>query len=140
MRGAIEAFGPEIAVRQLSAEPAGGAGRWYIRWIVSNRALQPLRLAAVRLPHGQFKAERSVFEPAVELKPGGEHEFSTVVCCSEPPGPVTENAFLIFEVIWGARPWRIFARVRVVAGGDGLPDAATESITTQSVGFSQEDL
>jgi hypothetical protein len=132
--------GPEVAVRQMSAERSEPAGFWKIGWVVRNRALQPLRILGIRVPHGQFKADPSVFEPGIDLQAGSEKEFYTLVRCDGPPGLVTENAFLIFHVTWDAQPWRIFARVRVVAGADGMPEATTESITTQAVGFSQEDL
>jgi hypothetical protein len=134
-----QSYAPEIAVRQVSAEASGSAELWKVAWLVKNRAPQPLRILELQLPHGQFKAEPSVFEPPVDLNPGGEKEFHTVVRCSEPAGLVTENAFLIFHVIWNAQPWRIFVRARVVAASDGMPRAEPESITTQSVGFSQRE-
>jgi hypothetical protein len=131
---------PEISVRQVSAERSASVEFWNVAWRVNNRALQPLRILALQLPHGQFRAERSLFEPPIDMAPGGEKGFHTLVRCNEPPGLVTENAFLIFHVIWNAQPWRIFVRVRVVAGSAGIPQAEPVSITTQSVGFSQKDL
>jgi hypothetical protein len=58
------------------------------------------------------------------------------VACGEPAGTVVENAFLILRVLWGDRPWRIFARLRVVFDQHGVPENSTEVITTQPVGFS----
>jgi hypothetical protein len=95
-----------------------------------------LELTSVRLPHGQFKAAEKQFDPAVELAPGSAAQFQSVVYCNEPRGLVTENAFLIFNALWGAAEWRIFVRVRVVVNAHGEPESATESITTQKVGFS----
>jgi hypothetical protein len=88
------------------------------------------------MPHGQFKSEEIRFEPPLDLAPGANEQFQTSVRCHEPSGLVTENAFVIFHVIWLAQRWRIFARVSVVVDADGTPAATTESITTQKVGFS----
>jgi hypothetical protein len=49
---------------------------------------------------------------------------------------VVENAFLILRVLWRDRPWRIFARLRVVVDQHGVPENRTEVVTTQPVGFS----
>jgi hypothetical protein len=58
------------------------------------------------------------------------------VACREPAGTVVENAFLILRVLWRERPWRIFARLRVVFDQHSVPENSTEVITTQPVGFS----
>jgi hypothetical protein len=94
----------------------------------------------VRLPHGQFKSGEQPFEPAIELEQDEEREFQTLVRCDEAPGPVTENAFVIFYVMWLEEPWRIFVRIRVIVDPEGKPHATTELVTTQKAGFSQQDL
>jgi hypothetical protein len=48
---------------------------------------------------------------------------------------VTENAFVILQIKWRGAPWRIFVRVRVIVNKKGEPNATTELITTQKVGF-----
>ena len=105
-------------------------------WRVENKGAYPLQIRAVRLPHGQFKAGEHRFEPALDLAPGESDQFQLAVRCEEPPGPVTENAFVIFSVIWFGEAWRIFVRIRVVINVQGKPETATELITTQKVGFS----
>src|SRR5439155_26698644 len=127
---------PQIAVKQVTAECDETIGCWNISWLVRNLARYPMRIQSVRLPHGQFKSEERRFEPAMDLNGGEEVQFRTLVRCDEPSGLVTENAFVIFYVIWRGEPCRIFVRLRVVVNSDGKPETATELITTQKVGFS----
>lgn len=131
--------GPSIQLQQLAAEPLEAPGYWRISWQLVNRSGAPLTVSGVGLPHGQFKADEIEFAPEVTLEAERVWRFSSNVVCAEPPGPVTENAFLIFRTTWSAASWRIFVRVRVVVSGEGKPHAATESVTTQKVGFSGVD-
>jgi hypothetical protein len=48
-----------------------------------------------------------------------------------------ENAFLILRVLWREEPWRTFARLRVIFDESGGPQATTEVVTVQRVGFSE---
>ena len=105
-------------------------------WRVQNQGGEPLEISSLRLPHGQFKSEEQRFEPPIVLPPGENEQFEIVVRCSEPPGLVTENAFVIFYANWLGELWRIYVRVRVSIDAKGQPDTATELITTQKVGFS----
>ena len=130
---------PDIELRQLSVERAAAPGCWNARWLIQNRGARRLQILRVRLPHGQFKSDEQQFEPAIDLEQGQEAEFQTRVKCAEPPGPVTENAFVIFYVNLVSEPWRIFVRIRVAVSSEGTPEAATESITMQKVGFAEED-
>ncbi|HVO91627.1 MAG TPA: hypothetical protein VMT22_02250 [Terriglobales bacterium] len=127
---------PAILLAQVSAAKNDEVGCWRIGWQVKNQAPQPLTMGAVRLPHGQFKAEELRFSPALRLGPGEVAGFQIAVRCQEPPGLVTENAFVIFSVVWLGEDWRIFVRMRVVINAEGAPETATELITTQKVGFS----
>ena len=74
--------------------------------------------------------------PRCNLSSGETAQFQTSVRCDEPPGLVTENAFVIFTVDRLAVAWRIFVRIRVVVSLEGVPETTTELITTQKVGFS----
>ena len=49
---------------------------------------------------------------------------------------MVENAFLIVRVVWQEKPWRIFARLRVVFDEQSGPQTTTEVVTVQLVGFS----
>ena len=127
---------PQIALNQVSVERHKVMECWSIGWRITNRGAGPLSVVAARLPHGQFKSEEIRFEPPLNLSPDESAQFQTPVRCHEPKGLVTENAFVIFHVIWSSEPWRIFARLSVVVDSDGKPAATTESITTQKIGFS----
>lgn len=127
---------PQISLHQVSVDRHGVMEYWSIGWRITNRGAEPLSVLAARMPHGQFKSEEIRFEAPLDLSPGGSEQFQTSVRCHEPSGLVTENAFVIFHVVWLSEPWRIFARVRVVVDADGKPSAVTESVTTQKIGFS----
>ena len=127
---------PLIAVKQIIAERDEIMECWNIAWLVRNLGRYPMRILSVRLPHGQFKSEERRFEPAMDLSATEEVQFRTFVRCDAPTGLVTENAFVIFHVIWRGEPCRIFVRLRVVVSSAGKPETATELITTQKVGFS----
>jgi len=134
---AVMEAAPEIELRQLSLEWNGVMECWSIGWRIKNNAAHSLRIDSVRLPHGQFKADERCFEPALVLSSGQDARFQTAVRCDEPAGLVTENAFLIFQVMWLGAPWRIFVRVRVVVDSQREPATGVELITTQKIGFSR---
>ena len=127
---------PAITLEQSSVSWNTTSRRWAIEWKIVNRGEASLKIQSVQLPHGQFKAEGQRFEPQIVLQPRAEARFRTDVCCDERPGPVTENAFLIFHAIWLGESWRIFVRIRVVVKAKGEPQTEIESITTQKAGFS----
>ena len=132
-----ETIAPAIALRQVYAHRHPTTDDWSIGWTIKNKKAQSLNISSVRLPHGQFKAQEREFELALNLTGGASAEFETLVHCKEPPGLVTENAFVIFYVSWLSASWRIFVRVRVQVDAQLAPQAAVESITTQRVGFSE---
>ena len=132
-----ETIAPAIALRQVYAHRHPTTDDWSIGWTVENKKAQSLKISSVRLPHGQFKAQEREFELALNLTGGASAEFETLVHCKEPPGLVTENAFVIFYGSWLSAPWRIFVRLRVEIDAQLAPKAVVESITTQRVGFSE---
>jgi hypothetical protein len=134
-RTVVEAA-PEIALRQGAMARDDGPGDWRVAWIIENKSARTLEILAARLPHSQFKADEIRFVPALHLAPKERGQFEVCVKCHEPVGLVTENAFVIFSVIWSGEAWRIFVRIRVVVGCDGKPETATELITSHKVGFS----
>ena len=127
---------PRVAVKQASAELDTHRHRWNVAWLLKNSERYPLHIRSLRLPHDQFKSEGQSFDPALDVNGGGDVEIRTFVRCDEPAGHVTDNAFAIFDVIWLDEPWRIFVRLRVVVNADGKPEAETQMITAQKVGFS----
>ena len=127
---------PKIVLRQLSVALDAATSCWNIRWEVENLGSDTVKILSARLPHGQFKSDELRFTPALELSGGGSEQFQGLVHCDEPPGLVSENAFVIFHCDWRGEAWRIFVRIRVTVNASGAPETATELITTQKVGFS----
>src|SRR5574341_1711337 len=113
---------PKIELEQTAAQRQSVGGRWLVTWRIRNTAAHSLRVVSVRLPHGQYKAEEEHFEPALLLSAGEQANFETRVRCDEPPGLVTENAFLIFQALWLDEAWRIFVRIRVTVNADVEPE------------------
>lgn len=127
---------PEVALRQLAAEPDGAPGLWKIHWRIDNLGGAPLQIISARIPHGQFKAADRTFLPPLGLPAHGQAEFHSEVRCQELAGLVTENAFVILHCQWRGAGWRTFVRIRVTVNGAGEPQTATELITSQEIGFS----
>jgi len=127
---------PELSLEQIAVEPREIAGEWRVTFRVVNRGAGRLEIDAARLPHGQFKSENIRFARPLLLDAQADANFTAEVHCKEPPGLVTENAFVLLYVRYLGESWRIFVRVRVVVDKNGLPDSAVESITVQQVGFS----
>jgi hypothetical protein len=130
------ALGPNVVVEPVCPCAASAGGRWLCTWRIHNVGQEPLQLLAAGLPHSRFRSEEQELSPAPKLLPGESARLALAVACREPAGTVVENAFLILRVLWGERPWRIFARLRVGFDQRGAPESTTEVITTQPVGFS----
>lgn len=129
-------IGPRVQVEQASRRAEPAPGRWLIAWQIQNLGKRPLQILTARLPHGRFRSKERKLTPAPKLSPGESARLEASVACSEAPGTVVENAFLILRVLWQDRPWQVFTRFRVVFDEHGEPETTTELITTQPVGFS----
>lgn len=127
--------GPEIIIEQAARRRAATPGHWLITWRIENRD-GTLRIVSGRLPHGRFRCGETEPTPAVTLGPRESAKLDFTVRCDEAPGTVVENAFLILRVIWSEAPWLILIRLRVSIDENGAPEAGTELITAQAVGFS----
>ena len=128
--------GPTISVEQVSVSASGDINGWIVEWTIANNGAGRIAILTARLPHGQFKSPEQRFEPPLKLEQGGQVAFRALVHCNEPRGLVTENAFIILQVLWFDEMWRVFVRIRVVVKQSGEPQTAVELITTQRVGFS----
>jgi hypothetical protein len=128
--------GPVIAVGQSSVSATYDMHVWGIEWTIVNKSVSTIMIRSARLPHSQFKSSEQRFDPPLELEEGDQVAFRALVHCDEPPGLVTENAFIIFQVLWCKEPWRLFVRIRVVVEQTGEPRTSVQLITTQRVGFS----
>lgn len=127
---------PRVGIEQESAR-AIAADRWLVSWSVRNLGNSPLTILSARLPHGKFRSEEKSFAPAIDIAAGGRGTIEMDARAGEAPGSIVENAFLLLRVDSGGAPWLVLARLTVRARPDGTPDAATESITAQPVGFSR---
>jgi hypothetical protein len=131
--------GPVVTVEQSSVLRGVGRQDWTMEWRIANNGVGPISVVSARLPHGQFKSGEQPFDPPLEITAGAQTRFRALVHCDEPPGLVTENAFIIFQVVWFKEAWRIFVRIRVVVQQNGEPQTGVELITTQRVGFSESN-
>jgi hypothetical protein len=127
---------PRISVEEIRRSKEIESGRWLFGWRVQNLTKQPVKFLAARCPHGQFKSEERFFDPPLQAAAGQAVTIEMPVLCGEPVGAVIENGFLILLVEWLDKQWRIFVRLRVTINQQGVPETATELITTQRVGFS----
>lgn len=130
------AKGPKVLVEQVRQAVRDDCGQWCIVWRVGNPNPSLLQLAAARVPHGKFRGLEKVFAPGLQLAAEQSRDIELLVVCNEAPGTIIENAFVILRVIWEQAQWRIFVRLRVTVDESGVPQAATELITTQREGFS----
>ena len=128
--------GPIIGFEQVSVSASGVTNVWAVEWTIANNGAGTIAILSARVPHGQFKSSEQRFDPPLKLDQGRQVAFRALVDCNEPAGLVTENAFIIFQVLWFDQMWRVFVRIRVVVNQTGEPQTAVESITTQKVGFS----
>jgi hypothetical protein len=129
-------LGPNVVVESAGPCAASACGRWLCTWRIQNLSQETLSLLSAGLPHSRFRSEEQELSPAPQLLPGESARLALAVACREPAGTVVENAFLILRVVWRERPWRVFARLRVVFDQHSVPENGTEVITTQLVGFS----
>ena len=128
--------GPRIGVAQVSVSASGEINVWTVEWTIANNGAGTIAILSARLPHGQFKSPEQRFDPPLKLDQAGQVRFRALVHCNASPGLVTENAFIIFQVLWFDEMWRLFVRIRVVVEPSGEPQTAVELITTQRAGFS----
>lgn len=127
-----------ISVKEIRSKEVQ-RGRWLFGWRVQNLTEQPVRFLAARCPHGQFRSEERIFDPPLQAAAGQAASIEMPVHCEEPVGAVIENGFLILLVESLDKQWRIFVRLRIIVNQQGVPETATELITTQRVGFSGVD-
>jgi hypothetical protein len=130
-------IGPRVSVEQAARRAGTASDRWFVTWDLRNLGQHPLQLLAARLPHSRFRSEERELGPLPSLLPGERARLEFPVACGGPPGTIVENAFLILRVLWREEPWRIFARLRVIFDEYGGPQATTEVVTVQRVGFSE---
>lgn len=128
-----EAEEPRVRVTQISCARCGED--WRVAWRIGNLTTSEMRLLDVRFPHGRFRSGLRELTD-VRVAPSASTDLEAVVACQGRDGEAVENTFLISTVEWRKVLWRILARMTVRFAPDGSPDAATELVTVQQVGFS----
>ncbi|HLG69522.1 MAG TPA: hypothetical protein VK009_03755 [Chloroflexota bacterium] len=124
---------PLLEIVQLSAT-AEAPGLSRVMWRIGNRGSEPVELASIWLPHGQFRSEERGL--SVALAAGESCELATSVRFVAEPGEVVENGFVILTVRSADETWQVFARLRITAEPDRQPQAEVERITVQREGSS----
>jgi hypothetical protein len=105
-----------------------GRGRWRITFRLLNDAASRVVVSDAWLPHGRFRGDGHI-GVHIAVLPGEARALDLLVTAREDPGTVVENAFLILRTSAG----RVFARMRVAFGADGVPRPAVEAVTSQSL-------
>ena len=129
---------PQIKIEQHSSQRSPIPHTWKVTWTVQNLGQGPLTILATRLPHGKFRAEEIQLDKPLDLESNEVTRLDLHVRCSEAPGSVVENAFLIMRTIYAGNQWLVLARFRVFIDADGALLTTTERITPQLVGFSSD--
>ena len=125
---------PNIQMEGKDCRPTGLPFQWICTWRIQNLGEAPATILGTWLPHDQFIGENQVHQPPLDLPASGSIVLDAVVRCSEAPGTVIENAFVILRVAYRSREWRIFARQQVRVDNQGAPRATCKSVTCQPVG------
>ena len=130
--------GPNLGIEALACQAAGEPGRWLVSWRIQNLDAHAVEISSAWLPHDKFTGPRRGFEPPLRL-PGNDFlDLAVPVACEEAPGSVVENAFLILQVLWRRRLWRVFVRQLVSVNSRGSLQHRCETVTVQAVGFSSQ--
>ncbi len=128
---------PRLLVEPAGCVPTATRGHWSAGWRLRNAGSRSVELLASWLPHGRFRADEQALEPPLVLAPGETVRLERTVACSEPPGTVVENAFLIVRLASGDRRWRLFARLEIRVDQSGAPEFSCEDVKVHPVGFSE---
>ena len=121
------------ALRLEAREVTRVNGSWRIGWRVTNEGTEPVRLVAVRAPHGRFRSD-PVDLNVVVAEAGAVDQTLRVEAA---PGEEIENAFVIFVAVIDRETWRVLFRVRVRMRPDGTPAPIVEAVTAERVGLTE---
>ncbi|HEY6959487.1 MAG TPA: hypothetical protein VI814_11740 [Candidatus Limnocylindria bacterium] len=108
-------------------------GSWRVQWRVTNEAAEPVRLVAVRAPHGRFRSDPVDLNVVVAEAAAVDQTLRVEAA----PGEEIENVFVIFVAVIDRETWRVLFRVRVRMRPDGTPAPVVEAVTTERVGIDE---
>ena len=125
---------PRLLIEATGCHAIGTSGRWTVSWRIDNLGDRPLEILSAWLPHDKFYSQRSLFDPGLQLPPGGTVELELLVDCREPPGARVENAFVILQLVQMGKTWRAFARHLVTIDSAGAPQPHCQAISVHPMG------
>lgn len=121
------------ALRLEAREVTRVNGSWRIQWRITNESTEPVRLLAVRAPHGRFRSDPVDLNVVVAQAAAVDQTLRVEAA----PGEEIENAFVIFIAVVDRQTWRVLFRVRVRMATDGTPAPIVVAATTERIGFSE---
>ena len=106
---------------------------WRVRWRVTNENAEPVRLVAVRAPHGRFHAD------AVDLNlvVADSTAVDQTLRIEAAPGEELTDASVVFVVVLERETWRIVFRVRVRLAPDGTAAPVAEAMTADRMALGE---
>ena len=132
--GSVPQLRPLVRILATGCRAIETSGRWTVSWRIDNLGDRPLEILSAWLPHDKFYSQRSLFNPALQLPPGGTVDLDLPVACQEPPGSRVENAFVILQLVLIGQTWRAFARHLITVDSAGVPQPHCQAISVHPVG------
>ena len=120
---------PTLSVTLDRSRRIGASSLCEVVWRVQNLGRERIAIEESWLPHGQFRASRQVFEPALVLATQAALVHTREVELVAAPGQTVENTFLILRVLHQERAWRLFVRMRVEVDSAGGVQPIVETVT-----------
>src|SRR5689334_15308978 len=96
-------------LRLEQASAVRSENRWHVQWRIGNPDANSAEIVSAWLPHGGFRSAEWQLQPPLVVPAGGDAVLHSYVACSDQPGTVVENAFLILRLT----DQRLFFRLRV---------------------------
>ena len=124
---------PTLAVTLARSSRIGASRLYEVAWRVQNVGRERVVIKESWLPHGQFRAGRQVFEPALLLPSQEVLLHAREVELVAAPGEAVENAFLILRLFHQERAWRVFVRMRVEVDSAGSVQPIVEAVTASPI-------
>lgn len=121
------------ALRLEAREVTRVNGSWRVHWRVVNEGAEPVRLVAVRAPHGRFRSD----PVDLSLVVTDAAIVDQTLRIEAAPGEELDDAQVVFIAVSERRSWRILFRVRVRMRADGTPAAVVQAMTAERVGFTE---
>ena len=133
-QGGVPQRQPLVRILATGSHATETSGQWTVSWRIDNLGDRPLEILSAWLPHDKFYSQRRLFNPGLQLPPGGTVDLDLPVACQEPPGARVENAFVILQLVQMGQTWRAFARHLITVDSAGAPQPHCQAISVHSMG------